>query len=204
VAPDPEKKILPECFYQRNDAVLIAKELLGKALFSTIGEVLAGGIIIETEAYQGPEDRACHAFNNRHTPRTKVMFQSGGIAYVYLCYGMHNMLNVVTARSGTPHAILIRAIAPTHGLETMLHRRKKFRSDHTLANGPGSVCQALGITREHNGYSFQGPTLWIEEFGFKFDPSQIKATPRIGIDYAGKDAALPWRFVIQDYSFELC
>lgn len=193
-----EKKILPESFYSRNDAVLIARELLGKALFSSIRDALTGGIIIETEAYQGPEDRACHAFNNRRTPRTEVMFHNGGIAYVYLCYGMHNMLNVVTAPSGTPHAILIRAIAPTHGLETMLRRRKKFRCDTTLVNGPGSVCQALGITRDHNGHSFQGPALWIEDIDFKIDPSQIAATPRIGIDYAGQDAALPWRFIVRD------
>jgi DNA-3-methyladenine glycosylase len=195
VFPNKEKKILPQSFYRRNDAVLIAKELLGKALFSTIGNVLTGGIIIETEAYQGPEDRACHAFNHRCTPRTEVMFRNGGLAYVYLCYGMHNMLNVVTAPSGIPHAILIRAIVPTHGLEMMLQRRKKTRLDRTLTNGPGSVCQALGITRDHNGHSFQGPTLWIEEIDFQLDPSQIKATPRIGIDYAGQDAKLPWRFV---------
>ncbi len=194
--PNHEKKILPESFYRRNDVVQIARELIGKALYSTIGEVLTGGIITETEAYQGPEDRACHAFNNRCTPRTEVMFRNGGIVYVYLCYGMHNMLNVVTAPSGTPHAVLIRAIAPTHGLETILQRRKKIRFDRTLTNGPGSVCQALGITRNHNGHSFQGPTLWIEDIAFKLDPSQLKVTPRIGIDYAGQDAALPWRFVV--------
>jgi DNA-3-methyladenine glycosylase len=195
VPPHQAKKILTESFYHRDDVVLIAKELLGKALFSYIDKILTGGIIIETEAYRGPEDRASHAFNHRRTLRTEVMFHDGGIAYVYLCYGMHHMLNVVTAASGIPHAVLIRAIAPTHGIETMLHRRNKIRADHTLTNGPGSVCRALGITRRHNGHSFQGPTLWIEDIDFKLDSSTIFSTPRIGIDYAGQDALLPWRFV---------
>lgn len=192
---DKEKKILPDSFYQRNDVVLIAKELLGKALFSYIDDVLTGGMIIETEAYRGPEDRACHAFNHRRTPRTEVMFHQGGIAYVYLCYGMHNMLNIVTAISGIPHAVLIRAMTPTHGLEIMRQRRKKIRVDRQLTNGPGSVCQALGITRHHNGHSLQGPSLWIENSDLALDPSHIMATARIGIDYAGPDAKLPWRFV---------
>ena len=187
--------ILSESFYERDDVVLIARELIGKTLFSYIGKVLTGGMIIETEAYRGPEDRACHAFNNRRTSRTEVMFRGGGIAYVYLCYGMHNMLNIVTALSGIPHAVLIRAIAPTHGLEAMMQRRNKIQADRTLTNGPGSVCQAFGITRDHNGLSLQGPTLWIEDSAIKLEPSQIQATPRIGIDYAGPDATLPWRFI---------
>jgi DNA-3-methyladenine glycosylase len=198
VLSNKEKKILPPDFYRRDDVVLIAKEMLGKALFSSIGGILTGGIIIETEAYRGPEDRASHAFNNRRTPRTEVIFQDGGIAYVYLCYGMHHLLNVVTAVSGTPHAVLIRAIIPTHGRKTMLKRRKKSQIDRTLTNGPGSVCQALGITRHQNGHSFQGPLLWIEETDFIADSSVIIATPRIGIEYAGEDAVLPWRYVLKN------
>lgn len=185
--------ILSSNFYQRDDVVLIAKQLLGKCLFSSIDDVVTGGIIIETEAYCGPDDRACHAFNYRRTTRTEVMFHNGGIVYVYLCYGMHNMLNVVTASSGTPHAILIRSIFPTHGIEAMLKRRRK----KNLTNGPGTLCQALGITREHNGLSLQGPLLWIEESGRDFDPKEIQATPRIGVDYAGEHARLPWRFVVE-------
>ncbi len=184
---------LPSSFYQRDDVVLIAKQLVGKQLFSRIGNQLTGGIIIETEAYRGPDDRACHAFNHRRTPRTEVMFQDGGIAYVYLCYGMHNMLNVVTAASGTPHAVLIRALYPTHGMEAMLKRRGNLK----LTNGPGSLCQALGITREHNGLSLEGPSIWIDEPDYPFDFGEIKATPRIGVDYAGVDALLPWRFVVE-------
>ncbi len=189
-------RYLPPHFYQRDDVVLIAKELLGKALFSTIGGTLTGGIITETEAYRGPEDRACHAFNNRRTPRTEPMFQNGGIAYVYLCYGMHNLLNVVTGAEGIAHAVLIRAISPTHGLEKMLERRKKSKICPALTNGPGALCQALGITREFNRHPFNKEPLWIEETGVLPLPSQISATPRIGVDYAGEDAKLPWRFIL--------
>lgn len=187
---------LPLEFYQRDDVVLIAKDLLGKALFSTIGGTLTGGIITETEAYRGPEDRACHAYNNRRTPRTEPLFQEGGIAYVYLCYGMHNLLNAVTSTLDIPHAVLIRALQPTHGLEVMRNRRKK-QAPSILTNGPGALCQALGITREHNTLSLTQPPLWIEETDIKLSPKHISATPRIGVDYAGEDAFLPWRFVLE-------
>jgi DNA-3-methyladenine glycosylase len=187
--------ILHDDFYLRDDVLLIAQELLGKELYSMVDGHLTGGIIVETEAYKGPEDRACHAFNNRRTPRTEVMFHAGGIAYVYLCYGMHDMLNIVTGPANTPHAILIRAIAPTHGVEVMQERRGKSKA---LTSGPGSVCQALGITRELNGHSLQGPILRIEDMGYKVP--EIRAMPRIGIDYAGADALLPWRFLLEFHS----
>lgn len=189
---------LPLSFYQTTEVVTIAKELLGKSLFSTIGGTLTGGIITETEAYRGPQDRACHAYNNLRTPRTEPMYQNGGIAYVYLCYGVHNLLNVVTAKSGTPHAVLIRAISPTHGIEKLLARRKKATMDRRLTTGPGALSQALGITREQNFHSLDKEPLWIEDTGLKPDPSMIKATPRIGVDYAGEDAKLPWRFVLEN------
>lgn len=187
--------MIPLSFYERDDVVSIAKELIGKALYTHIDGQTTGGIIIETEAYRGPDDRACHAYNNRRTARTEVMFQPGGLAYVYLCYGMHNMLNVVTATAGTPHAILIRAITPTHGVDVMMQRRGMKKQ--ALCSGPGSLCQALGITREHNGHPLDRQPLWIEESPMKIDPNQIQATPRIGIDYAGKDAELPWRFIME-------
>jgi DNA-3-methyladenine glycosylase len=189
--------LLPQSFYQKDDVVFIAKELLGKTLLSNVNGALVGGIITETEAYRGPEDRACHAYNNRRTARTEPMFQNGGIAYVYLCYGMHNLLNVVTSTKGNPHAVLIRAIEPTHGVEKMLKRRKKKEIDPTLTKGPGALCQALGITKEFNYHPLDKQPLWIEERGLKPNPSLIKTTPRIGIDYAGKDASLPWRFVFE-------
>lgn len=185
--------LLPLSFFTRSDVTLIAQELLGKWLLSEEkGSLITGGMIVETEAYAGPDDRASHAFGNLRTKRTEVLFHRGGIAYVYLCYGIHSLLNVVTNIEGIPHAVLIRAIAPLEGLKTMQERRGKTKDHKLLCTGPGALCQALGITREHNGLSFQGPRLWLEDRGVT--PQKILTGPRIGIDYAGQDALLPWRF----------
>ena len=143
---------LPISFYQREDVVQIARDLLGKLLLTQMNNQITGGIITETEAYKGAEDRACHAYNYRKTKRNLAMYQNGGITYVYLCYGIHYLLNVVTHREGIPHAVLIRAIFPTFGIETMLKRRKKSLNSK-LTKGPGSVCQALGIDLTHNAIS---------------------------------------------------
>lgn len=187
-------KILPAAFYQNPDVIHLARELLGKYLITEINGVQTGGKITETEAYRAPEDRASHAYNYRRTKRNEVMYHAGGIAYVYFVYGIHNMFNVVTNTAENPHAILIRAIKPEIGLETMLQRRNKSRPDKTLTSGPGSVTQALGITREHNGLPLDGPPIWIEDRGIK--PRNIVVGPRVGIDYAGEDALLPWRFIM--------
>jgi DNA-3-methyladenine glycosylase len=175
--------------------VQVARDLLGKYLFSDFG-TLTGGMIIETEAYAGAEDRACHAFNNRRTKRTETMFSSGGVAYVYLCYGIHHLLNVVTSVKDEPHAVLIRALLPTHGVPTMQKRRTKPALDHTLTNGPGSLCQALAITLEENGASFHSSSLFIQDLGEKVKEEEIIAGPRIGVEYAKEDALLPWRFCL--------
>jgi DNA-3-methyladenine glycosylase len=190
------KAVLPLDFYQRDDVVLIARELLGKHLFSMIDGTLTGGIIVETEAYRGPDDKACHAYNGRRTQRTEVMFCEGGIAYVYLCYGIHNLLNIVTSIENQPQAVLIRAIQPTHGIEQMLKRRNKLKKDITLTNGPGALCQALAVTRKLNGHWFNQSPLWIEETDLAIKPSMISTTKRIGVDYAAEDALRPWRFVL--------
>jgi len=196
----PEKKekmnSLPLSFYTRSDVIQVAKDLLGKYLLTHIDGVVTGGMIIETEAYRGAEDRACHAYNNRRTKRTEVMFQEGGVAYVYLCYGMHNLFNVVTHQKDTPHAILIRAIEPEVGLETMQKRRKTDKLS-LLSSGPGKVSQALGIDTSHTGQPLEGAPLWIEDRGKKFKPEEIEATPRIGVAYAKEDALLPYRFILR-------
>ena len=183
---------LPPDFYQRSDVVQVARELIGKVLFSCIDETVTAGIIVETEAYNGTEDRACHAYRGRKTPRTEVMFEPGGVAYVYLCYGIHSLLNVVTGPKGMPQAVLIRAIKPLEGIEAMTERRK---GKMPLAAGPGTVAQALGITTKHSGISLLGNKLWIEDHGLVFD--SIQAGPRIGVDYAGEDALLPYRFSLR-------
>ena len=188
------KKTLTSLFYERDDVVQIAKDLLGKTLFSTIAGTLTGGIIVETEAYRGAEDRACHAYNNRRTKRTEVMFQKGGIAYVYLCYGIHSLLNVVTNIHGIPHAVLIRGLKPIHGLDHMEKRRGKKEN---LCNGPGALTQALGITLKHNSLPLDLPPLWIEDSGIEISENQIMSGPRIGVDYAKEHALLPWRFFFE-------
>lgn len=180
--------MIPLSFYRNPDVVAIAKSLIGKTLYTAIDGRLTGGRIIETEAYAGITDRACHSYNNRRTPRTEIMYAPGGVAYVYLCYGMHHLFNIVTGPKDSPTAVLIRALKPTIGLDIMLERRKR----QPLTSGPGTLTTALGITLKHNALSLTGPTLWIEE-----GPQHpIEASPRIGVDYAGPDALLPYRFTL--------
>ncbi|WP_179414107.1 DNA-3-methyladenine glycosylase [Mucilaginibacter sp. E4BP6] len=189
---------LPESFYLNTDVLHVAKSLIGKYLFTSIGGVTTGGYIVETEAYNGIIDRASHSYGNRITPRTKTMFMQGGIAYVYLCYGIHEMFNVVTSVEGQPHAILIRAVQPIEGIEEMLFRRSMAALKPNITQGPGSVARALGISRAINAISLQGDTLWIEDRGLKFSDEEIAAVPRVGVDYAGQDALLPYRFYVKD------
>jgi DNA-3-methyladenine glycosylase len=188
---------LPQSFYEGDNVVEISKNLIGKYLFTCFDGLITGGYIVETEAYHGAIDKASHAYGNRRTNRTEVMFQNGGIAYIYLCYGIHEMLNIVTGEPDTPHAILIRAIDPTIGLDVMLHRRNMALVKPNITSGPGSVAKALGISRKINGISLQGDTLWIEDRGLVFPDEQIAAVPRVGVDYAQEDALLPYRFYVK-------
>ncbi len=188
---------LPESFYLGADVTRIAQQLLGKYLFTCIDGIITGGYIVETEAYNGVVDKASHAYGNRLTPRTQTMFEQGGIAYVYLCYGIHEMLNVVTSVEGQPHAVLIRAINPTVGVDAILLRRNMQVVKPNITAGPGSVGKALGITRKLNGISLQSNTLWIEDKGLSFEPEQIAAVPRIGVAYAAEDALLPYRYYVK-------
>jgi DNA-3-methyladenine glycosylase len=187
---------LPVSFYQKEDVVVIAKKLLGKRVFSMAGNLLTGGIIVETEAYRGPEDRGSHAWNNRRTNRTEIMYAAGGVAYMYICYGIHDMLNVVTGPADTSHAILIRAIEPTTGLDMMRERRNIFDKDVRLCQGPGALAQALGLNKMFNGKSLQGNELWIEDDA-PVPEEQIIASARIGMNFDGPFKTIPWRFYIK-------
>lgn len=192
-----EKKKLPLQWYEGNDVVMMARMLLGKMLCTRIEGEVTGGIIVETEAYSGDNDRACHANGQRKTTRNKVMFESGGHAYVYLCYGIHHLFNVVTNREGRADAVLIRAIEPVEGLEIMLRRRGLNRIERRLTAGPGMLTKALGIDLRHYGARLNEQLIWIEE-GQEIDPGQIVPTTRIGVGYAGDDALKPWRFYLKE------
>ena len=188
---------LPESYYLNQDVLHLSKDLLGKYLFTCVDGITTGGYIVETEAYNGIIDKASHSYGNKITPRTKTMFMQGGISYVYLCYGIHEMFNVVTSVEGQPHAILIRAIHPTEGLEIMLYRRKMLNLKPNITMGPGSVAKALGISRTINAVSLQSDVLWIEDRGLSFPDKAIAVVPRVGVDYAGNDALLPYRFYVK-------
>ena len=189
-------------FYQRNGVVKIAKDLLGKILVTKWHGIETSGRIVEVEAYNGIIDKASHAAGGRRTNRNEVMYGEGGVSYVYLCYGIHHLFNVVTNRPGTPHAVLIRALDPIKGIDVMLERTGKRELDHTLTKGPGNVSKALGISfKLHSGLSLLSKELFIAEDDFKVAKKDIIASPRIGVDYAGEDAKLPYRFFIRGNRF---
>ncbi len=192
-------KKLTRDFYTRADTLLVARELLGKLLVVPAKDgARVSGLIVETEGYMGPEDRAAHSFNNRRTARTETMFAEGGRVYVFFVYGMHHQFNVVTNTEGTPHAVLIRALEPVEGVELMRERRA-VAGDKNLTNGPGKLCKALSIDRSFNGEDIvRSQRVWIEDAGRKIRNSAIARGPRIGIDYAGEYIQKPWRFWIKD------
>jgi DNA-3-methyladenine glycosylase len=187
---------LDQGFYAGDDVVRIGRALLGKVLCSNIDGEVARVVITETEAYAGIDDKASHAYGDKRTKRTEVMYAQGGQAYVYLCYGIHHLFNVVTNMEGVPHAVLIRAGSPLEGIPQMLARRGKKKMDKSFLAGPGSLSKALGITTTLSGTSLQGNKVWIEDHGLDVTERSIQASPRIGIDYAGEDAARPFRFVL--------
>lgn len=190
---------LKRSFYEIEDVVKIAKELIGKVIVTKFDDITTSGIIVETEAYAGIEDRASHAYGNRRTNRTEVMYAKGGTAYVYLCYGIHHLFNVVTNVVDIPHAVLIRAIEPIEGVETMLERRNKKVFDPSLTAGPGCVSQALGISTVHSGYNLTDATIFIENR--KLPIGNIIAATRVGVAYAKEDALLPYRFYLEGNKF---
>ena len=196
----PTKRRLSREFYTRSNVLLVARELLGKLLVvpHESGKRVSG-MIVEVEAYRGPEDRASHAYGGRRTKRTETMYGPGGTAYVYFVYGMYNQFNVVTNVEDIPHAILVRALEPVEGLDIM-RRRRKGRSEYELTSGPGRLCLAMGIDRRLDKADLLGRKVWIEE-GVSVSPRDIARGPRIGIDYAEKWVTKPWRFWIKDNPF---
>ncbi|GAA3935951.1 DNA-3-methyladenine glycosylase [Chitinophaga oryziterrae] len=188
---------LEQGFYNRADVLKIARELLGKVLITKFDGIVTSGRIVEVEAYAGVKDKASHAYGGRHTNRTSVMYYPGGTAYVYLCYGIHHLFNIVTNTKDIPHAILVRAVEPMEGIPAMLERTGKKKPDYTLTKGPGNVSKALGIGTKHTGGSLLQDEIIIASDGFVPKKEDIVATPRIGVDYAGEDALLPYRFIIK-------
>lgn len=191
-------KKLDAGFYQRKNVLVVAKELLGKIMVTRFKGVLTAGRIVETEAYNGVVDKASHAYNGRRTSRTEIMFMPGGHAYVYLCYGIHHLFNVVTNVKDVPHAVLIRALEPLEGIDMMLKRAGKKKADHSLTRGPGNLSKAMGILTEHSGYDLSNDEIFIADDGMKLNRNSIISTPRIGVDYAAEDALLPYRFILKD------
>jgi DNA-3-methyladenine glycosylase len=191
-------KKLDHGFYDRDDVILIARELLGKILVTKDGNNITSGRIVETEAYAGIIDRASHAYGGRRTRRTEVMFGPSGTAYVYLCYGIHHLFNVVTNKTDVPHAVLIRAVEPMEGISLMLERTGKDKPDATLTRGPGNVSKALGIHTNDSGVDLLGERIFIVDDGYYLEPSTIIKSARIGVEYAGEDAGLHYRFFVRD------
>ena len=197
--PPPGTDKLPIEYFRQEDVVHLAKDLIGKKIFTCIDDQLTAGIITETEAYRGWGDKACHANEGKRTARTEIMFHPGGVAYMYLCYGIHYLFNIVTHKEGEAAAVLVRAIEPTIGTEIMLQRRNKVKVNPALTAGPGNVSQALGLNRNHYGNSLVSDTIWLEP-----NPDltfEITTSTRIGVDYAGEDALLPWRFYMKNNHF---
>ena len=193
-------KKLPLSFYRRDQVLDIARELLGKILVSKSGRIITAGRIVELEAYHGIKDRASHAWNGRRTARNEIMYAGGGYSYVYLCYGIHHLFNVVTGLKDVPHAILIRGLEPLQGIKAM-EKRMNRKYGPTLTRGPGNLSRALGISTSRNGTSLTGQEIFIADDGFRFKPGEISTSPRIGVDYAGADALLPYRFYIPGNPF---
>lgn len=187
---------LPRSFYEQQ-TVDVAKQLLGKYLVRKHPQGSTVGRIVETEAYIGPHDLACHAAKGR-TARTEVMFGPAGHAYVYFVYGVHYMLNLVTEAADHPAAVLIRALEPIDGIELM-EARRATGNRRNLCSGPGKLCQAFAIDRSLNAAELCGDIIHIEDRGEPIP--KFLARPRVGVDYAGKWKDKPFRFLVRGNEF---
>lgn len=195
----PGKK-LTSSFYQSPAVLDICRQLIGKVLVSQIDGLLTSGIIVEAEAYRAPDDSACHAYGDRRTGRTEVMFSKGGVAYIYICYGIHHLFNVVTGPKDHAHAILIRALQPQEGIDIMLERRKMKKIDFKITRGPGALSIALGFRSTMSGQSLisASTSIYIEDRKINYPDSAIATGPRIGVESSGKSAIWPWRFYVRN------
>jgi DNA-3-methyladenine glycosylase len=190
-------KKIPLSFYKRKDVVLIAKELIGKIIITHFDGKLTSARIVETEAYVGHIDKASHAFGGKRTARNEHMYAAAGTAYVYICYGLHHMMNIVTNDKNIPDAVLIRAVEPIDGIETMAKRTGKNTNDKTITRGPGNVGKALGIFKHHSGNYLLGNEIYLADDNSKIPEENIGISARIGVESAGKDALLPYRFYLK-------
>lgn len=189
---------LDQNFFCRDNVTEVALDLLGKIIYTNIDGIVTAGKIVETEAYSYIE-KACHAYGRRYTDRTSVMYNPGGHAYVYLCYGIHELFNIVTNVRDVPEAVLVRAVEPVEGWDIM--RQRRGTSDLNLTSGPGKLTRALGIDRRLNGISLYGDKIWLEDDGIEADDVSIVHTTRVGVDYAREDAELPWRYYLKHNPF---
>jgi len=185
-------------FYDRNSVVQIAKDLIGKIIITNLDDGLTSGRIVETEAYVAITDKASHSFGGKRTKRNEHMYAAAATSYVYICYGMHHLFNVVTNKKGVPDAVLVRAVEPLQGIDIMLERTGKKKLDNTLTKGPGNASRALGINKIHSGITLTGNTIFLADDNWKAEHEDaIAASKRIGIDSAGADALLPFRFYVR-------
>lgn len=190
---------LPPHFYMQEDTLQVSRQLLGKKLCTAIDGVYTSGIIVETEAYRGPEDLGSHAYNQKRTARNDMMYSEGGVVYMYICYGIHDMLNIVTGKEGSSHAVLIRALQPADGVYHMCERRG-IQDLKRLCKGPGALAKALGLNKLHNGVSLQSDAIWIEDAD-DLKAESIVETSRIGLNIQGVYRDIPWRFYIKGNQF---
>lgn len=190
-------KKLDRSFYSRKNVLQIAKDLLGKILITQLNGIRSSGRIVETEAYAGIDDRASHAYGGKRTTRSEHLYGNPGTVYVYICYGMHHLFNVITNKKDIPHGVLIRALEPMEGVDEMLNRSGKLTADYTLTKGPGNLSRAMGMNKNHSGGNVFSEEIFIADDGLRYKKNEIVTTKRIGVDGAGKDANLLYRFIVR-------
>ncbi|MEO6837375.1 MAG: DNA-3-methyladenine glycosylase [Ginsengibacter sp.] len=190
-------KKIPLSFYDRKDVVIIARELLAKIIVTNFSGQITSGKVVETEAYLGFTDKASHAYAGKRTARNEHMYSPAGTAYVYICYGMHTMFNIVTNKENIPDAVLIRAIEPVQGIEIMAQRTQKNIIDPTITRGPGNVGKALEIFKHHSGLFLLEDKIFLLDDNKKITDEEIGISNRIGVESAGKDSLLPYRFYVK-------